>query len=227
MSEDKLIQEWKKQTNEWMKGSENLDFGSVMERKRQLNQGLRPFMLTQLLQFFFGLLLVLGAGGVWFTQWKPVYLMPLSVTAHLYGGMMMAFALYQWNLLKDIDFTQSVVYLQKQLLHFERIRVIHGMLLGLPWWFLWIPVAIAVMTHLELDAQGIEHVRWISANIVFGVLGCVGVVALYWWARRRQNQSEKAQRIYHQFIGMRLSKLKHQLAMIEDFDLNQDGSAGN
>ena len=83
---------------------------------------------------------------------------------------------------REIDYTQPVVDIQKRLAVLRRTYIVNGMLAGLPWWFLWVPLlmVLAGLGGHDLYANAPELV-WIGLGV--GVAGLAATAWFHGWSR--------------------------------------------
>ncbi len=157
-------------------------------RDRKLDKArhsLRPLFWGQLMQMFLiGIPFILLAAALW-TQAgtdATTLSMPLlaaGIFVHAYGVAAIALAGCTLGLIKTIDYSAPVLTIQKQLAKLRRFYVINGMIVGLPWWLMWVPVLMVLsgIAGVDLYARA-PSVVWIGLGI-----GFAGLLATWWFHR--------------------------------------------
>ena len=143
---------------------------------------LRPLFWGQVAQILFGLPFVLLASLLWMRGPTALPVILAGIVVHAYGLATIISAGMMLGRLQDIDYSAPILDIQKQLLRARAWYVRSGMIAGLPWWFLWVPI-LAVLAGLKggnLYAAA-PSVVWIGLGI-----GAAGLLATWWfhrWAR--------------------------------------------
>ena len=116
-----------------------------------------------------------------------------------HGGLLGVAAAMLWYALRTqrtffqvADFGAPLVTLQRRIAKLERTYVLSGWVLGLPWWLLWIPMAIVGLTLGGIDIFRNAPSGWILINVLVGVAGMLATVGIYRWARRSPNERIRA-----------------------------------
>ncbi|MGH8063065.1 MAG: serine/threonine protein kinase, partial [Pseudoxanthomonas sp.] len=120
------------------------------DRSKRMRSSLRPLFWGQLLQMPFGLLFVALAASLWIRAGSapldlPWHVLLAGVFVHAYGVAAIALAGCTMGLIRTIDYSLPVLDIQKQLLRLRRFYIINGMIVGLPWWFMWVPVLMMLV----------------------------------------------------------------------------------
>jgi len=146
---------------------------------------LRPLFWGQLAQMLLlGLPFVLMASCLWtmLGSWPPLPLLLAGIVVHVYGVATIALAGQTMGLIKTIDYSAPVLSIQKQFAKLRRFYFINGMIAGLPWWLLWVPVLMVLsgLVGVDLYARA-PSVIWTGLGI-----GIAGLLATWWfhhWSR--------------------------------------------
>ena len=157
------------------------------DRSKRMRSSLRPLFWGQLLQMLFGLAFVALAASLWIRAGStplglPWHVVLAGVFVHAYGVAAIALAGCTMGLIRTIDYSLPVLGIQKQLLKLRRLYIINGMIAGLPWWFMWVPVlmVLAGLAGGDLYARA-PSVVWTGMGI-----GIAGLLASWWfhhWSR--------------------------------------------
>ena len=148
----------------------------------QARTSLRPLFWGQLAQMLlFGPPFVFLAGCLWagLESRPPLPLLLAGIFVHAYGVAVIALAGGTMGLIRTIDYSAPVLTIQKQLAKLRRFYVINGMVAGLPWWLMWVPVLMVLsgLAGVDLYARA-PSVVWIGLGI-----GVAGLLATWWFHR--------------------------------------------
>ncbi|MET0813692.1 MAG: serine/threonine protein kinase [Pseudoxanthomonas sp.] len=143
---------------------------------------LRPLFWGQLAQMLLiGLPFVLLAGSLWMSLEgrPPLPLLLAGIFVHAYGVATIALAGCTMGLIRTIDYSAPVLGIQKQLARLRRFYIVNGMIAGLPWWLMWVPVLMVLsgLAGADLYARA-PSVVWIGLGI-----GVAGLLATWWFHR--------------------------------------------
>ncbi|MET0756297.1 MAG: serine/threonine protein kinase [Pseudoxanthomonas sp.] len=143
---------------------------------------LRPLFWGQLAQMLLiGLPFVLLAGSLWMSLEgrPPLPLLLAGIFVHAYGVATIALAGCIMGLIRTIDYSAPVLGIQKQLARLRRFYIVNGMIAGLPWWLMWVPVLMVLsgLAGVDLYARA-PSVVWIGLGI-----GVAGLLATWWFHR--------------------------------------------
>jgi hypothetical protein len=190
---------------------------SKLERARS---SLRPLLWGQLLQILFGIGFVLLAAMLWMrAAASPVRLPPGTLLAgialQVYGIATIALAGETIRQIRAIDYSAPVLGIQLQLGRLRRTYIINGMISGLPWWFLWVPVlmVLAGLGGDDLYAR-VPGLIWIG----FGI-GVVGLFGTWWFHRwlRSAGRPRLASAMDNAVTGSSLRKAQSQIEDLRRF----------
>ena len=159
-------------------------------RERNLDKArgnLRPLFWGQVVQTLFGIPFILLAALLWIRggqsgEGLPWTTIVAGIVVQLYGIATIAMAGQTLLRIREIDYTQPVVDIQKRLAVLRRTYIVNGMLAGLPWWFLWVPLlmVLAGLGGHDLYANAPELV-WIGLGV--GVAGLAATAWFHRWSR--------------------------------------------
>ncbi len=140
---------------------------------------LRPLFWGQIAQILFGVAFILLAVSFWPQHRDVPHLLVAGILVHVYGVATIILAGITLGLVSHIDRSAPVLAIQKQLARLRRVYIINGMVTGLSWWLIWIPV-LMVLTGLagaDLYATA-PSLIWIGLAV-----GIVGLLATGWFHR--------------------------------------------
>ncbi len=162
---------------------------------------------------------VVWVATFWVAHRQTPHLLVMGLLLHVYGVAAIWSCATQLFLLTRIYmFDAPVLVLQRRLAQLRRFRVYSTLLLGLPWWCLWLLVPlVAVQDFAGVDVYAAGS-GWIWANMVIGLLG-IGVSV--WMAHRFAScpiRSSFLQRMVDDMSGRSLLKASRQLDEIVRFE---------
>lgn len=149
---------------------------------QRVRSGLRPLLWGQFLQLPFGLACIALAGLLWSRGTLPAHVIAAGVAVHAYGVATVAMAGIVLGRLLRMDYSAPVLELQRQIARTRRWYVASGVICGLSWWLLWVPVlmVLGALAGIDLLARA-AAVVWIGLGV--GVAGLALSVWLYRWSR--------------------------------------------
>ena len=186
-------------------------------RLKGMRSSLRPLFWGQVVQLLFGIPFLALAVLLWSSGHDlPAHVIAAGIVVHAYGVAVIAFSGMMLGLILGLDYSAPVLGIQKQLAHLRRVYVINGMVAGLPWWFLWVPV-LMVLTGLgggDLYAMA-PSVVWIGLGI-----GAAGLLATWWFHRwsRSPQRPRLAKAMEDSVTGGSLRKAQAILREIAQFE---------
>lgn len=160
----------------------------LQQRKQKALSSLRPLFWGQVVQTIFGIPFIGLAALLWIQGGQSADGLPWTtivagIVVQLYGIATIAMAGQTLHRIGEIDYAQPIVEIQKRLATLRRTYIVNGMLAGLPWWFLWVPLLMVLSglggTDLYARAPGTV---WIGLGV--GAAGLLGTAWLHRWSRR-------------------------------------------
>jgi len=194
-----------------------LKLHELRERRLDRTRGsLRPLFWGQIVQMLFGVLFILLASLLWMSQPAHASSIVAGVVVQAYGVLTIVAAGVVLGQIGNIDYSQPVLGIQKQLLRARMLYIRSGMVAGLPWWFLWIAVlqTLAGLSDVDLLAKAPALV-WSGYGI-----GVAGLLATWWfhrWARRPQ-RAEFGRKMDDSLSGGSLRRALAQLDELQRFE---------
>jgi hypothetical protein len=167
-------------------------------------------------------LLWIGAVAIvapfWIQHRHVPHLLAAGLVLHAYGVLVICSSVLQLLLIGLAYWTAPVVSLQRRLTELQRLRVISGLAIGLPWWMLWVPATMVGAKRIfDIDLYA-QSPGWI--NMSLGV-GAVGIAVSIWAARRlaaRPPRSRWLRRIVDDVAGAGLSRVTRHLDELAAFE---------
>ena len=178
-------------------------------------QGLRPLVWGQVLQMVLGGMISLWAVGFW-TQHRDVrHLLIAGLLVHVYGISMIVLGAVMQVLIGRIDYAAPVLAIQRQLAQLRKVYVRGGLLIGLPWWLIYIPF-MEVFFKSEFDADlYVNAPEFIGISIAIGIVGLVLTYVVYRWIAKRPSW---AKRVEDSSAGRGLNQAQSYLDQITQFE---------
>jgi hypothetical protein len=186
---------------------------------RGIGRTLRPLFWGQLVQMAFGLGFVLL--GVWMWRIGHGVAMPLFVAgliAHAYGIATIIASGVMLGHIARIDASLPVVEVQHRLLRMRKAYIISGMVVGLPWWVLWVvPLFAIAALHAMQNGGGASDIPlWLWLCLAGGTTGLVGTLVFHHWLHRPGREA-LAKRMDDGAAGGSLRRAQAQLDELKRF----------
>ena len=188
--------------------------------ERRLDQArsrLRPLVWGQIVQMLCGLLLVLAAVGFWTAHRDVPHLLAAGLIVHAYGVATIAFGGITLGLIGRIDYAAPVLAIQKQLAQLRSFYIRNGMIAGLSWWLLWVPLMMMFFMSVfgaDLYAN--------APSVIYGgtAIGVAGLLATWWLQRwsRDPRRPRLAKFMHGSMTGAALRRAQAQLDEIVRFE---------
>ena len=186
---------------------------------RGIGRRLRPLFWGQLVQMAFGLGFVLL--GVWMWRIGHGVAMPLFVAgliAHAYGIATIIASGVMLGHIARVDASLPVVEVQHRLLRMRKAYLISGMVVGLPWWVLWVvPLFVIATVQAMQNGGGASDVpTWLWLCLAGGTTGLVGTLVFHHWLHRPGREA-LAKRMDDGAAGGSLRRAQAQLDELKRF----------
>lgn len=182
----------------------------------RMQSGLRPLFWGQLVQMLFGLLFILLASVLWSSRPDAIAVIVAGAIVHAYGIATIVCAGVVLARLRQIDHAAPVLDIQKQLAKVRRAYIVSGMVAGLPWWFLWLPVLMVLLGLVGANLfASAPSVVWIGAAT--GGLGLMATAWLHRWSQHPR-RARLAQVLADSATGKSLRKANAQLEELLQFE---------
>ena len=148
---------------------------------------LHPLFWGQVVQMLFGLGFILLAATLWSARPDVAHVIAAGVVIHAYGIATIIVAGITLGSIRRIDYAAPVLEIQKQLARLRKLYIRSGMIAGLPWWFLWVPLLmlLSALVGVDLYARAPSMV-WIGLGV--GLCGLLGT----WWFHRWSHHPARA-----------------------------------
>ncbi len=147
-------------------------------------RGLRPLVWGQAVQMLIGVLGALWFAPFWIAHLHELPLLLAGLVMHAYCIGLIAFGAVMQARIAHIDYAAPVLQIQHELLRLRRTYVIGGMLIGLPWWFLYVPLTM-VLAKMGSNANVFDNApSFVYISVAIGVIGMLLTWILHRWANR-------------------------------------------
>ncbi|MEO6227778.1 MAG: serine/threonine protein kinase [Thermomonas sp.] len=180
---------------------------------------LRPLFWGQVAQILlFGIPCIVLVGLLWMSEPKFASVIVAGIVLNAYGVLTIASAGMVLGQLANIDHAAPVIEIQKQLARTRTFYVRSGMIAGLPWWFLWVPILMVLLGMGDVDLLArAPSLVWSGLGI--GVAGLLGTFWFHRWARRPE-RVEFGRKMDDILTGGSLRKAMAQLQEVQRFELD-------
>jgi hypothetical protein len=152
-------------------------------RMRQMQRGLRPLYWGQIVQLAVGAACMVASVRAAYLHWPVPHVLAAAAVMLVYGLVAIEFAARTLRQLSRLDPTAPVVAIQAQLAAMRRWYVLSELIVGLPWWFLWLPAFMVAAGLAGVDVFA-RAPRLLTYAAVIGVAGLALTFAFHWLARR-------------------------------------------
>ncbi|QDT11779.1 serine/threonine-protein kinase [Stieleria marina] len=163
--------------------------GRLLLTRRQLMDrvegSLRPLFRGQLVQLFIGLSLILLGAQCWARNIQIPHRLVCGVIVHVYGVIVISQAALVCTRIKRIDYSKPVDEIREKLASLRSGYLRSGVIIGIVWWLMWIPVTVAIGFDAVLYPQSL------IVSLVIGIIGLVVSLWLYWRAVKPKSPSSE------------------------------------
>ena len=180
---------------------------------------LRPLFWGQIAQILFmGIPCILLAAVLWMSEPAFASVIVAGAVLQAYGVLTIASAGMVLGQLAKIDQAAPVVEIQKQLARTRTLYVRSGMIAGLPWWFLWVPILMVLVGLGDVDL--LANAPWLVwSGLGIGVAGLLGTFWFHRWARRPE-RAEFGRKVDDTLTGGSLRRAMAQLQEVRRFEMD-------
>ena len=170
----------------------------------------------QVVQVAVGLLVAVAGGSFWFDHHDTLHLLLAGASLHAYGVLLIVTGGVQLAMIRRAHETAPVLEFQARAARLRRARIISGLALGLPWWIMWVTVAMvaAQINGFDLYAHAPAWVWWNLAVGALGMLACWGIAHRL---ARKPLSSSKVRAVVDSLTGRNLRQVTQTLGEIDRF----------
>ena len=187
------------------------------ERDR-LNDGLDRLARGQSWTIIWGVVMCLLGVAAWrgSLQTAPGVFVS-GIVVHIFGVLTIAAGAVIEALIARIDYSDPVVVLQRRVAEAQRAHVIAGMVVGMPWCFLWVPFMIVLYTVLfGVDISASDPSLMLELTGM-GILGMVVTWLVYRWAKMT-NHAGLIHGFENVFRGGQMMRVQERIDTIAAFE---------
>lgn len=180
---------------------------------------LRPLYWGQIAQILLiGVPAILFAALLWASKPAFASVIVAGVAIQVYGVLTVISAGVVLGQLAKIDHAAPVIEIQKQLGRTRTLYVRSGMICGLPWWFLWVPI-LMVLAGLG-DVSLLDRAPlMVWGGLGVGVLGLMLTFQFHHWIRR-PDRAHFGRIMDDSLTGSSLREAMAQLQEVQRFELD-------
>jgi hypothetical protein len=214
-----LKRTWKA-LGEQLQRQNTMQFAELRERSAgRIRSSLRPLFWGQIVQMLFGVGFMLLGVAMWKTGFgvaTPLFV--VGIVAHVYGIATVIVSGVMLDQIAKIDASLPVVEMQHRLLRLRKTYLIGGMVIGLPWWVLWVvPLfAIATLQAMKTGTVGNGLPLWLWLCLAGGIAGLIGTWIFHRWLHRPGREA-LAKRMDDAAAGGSLRKAQAELDTLKAF----------
>ena len=195
-----------------------LDLHGRQEHARlRAQRSLWPVYVQSAVVAAIGILLTLVVGPFWVSHLDQPHLLAAGVIVHVYAVAMIVRGARMLTLLWTMDLAAPVLAVQEQLARARLAYIRGGLIIGLPWWFLWMPVAMLLLAMQGVDMYANTSRAWFVSNIV---VCAAGMLATLWFSRAlwyRPDNAAQARALEGEWGGRRLLNVQRFLGELAEF----------
>lgn len=217
MELDELKQAWQS-LDRRLQQQNALQHAVLREQKTgRIQSSLRPLFRGQVAQVVFGIAATLA--GVWI--WRHLPALPMVIASGLlvvaYGVATTIAGVVVLEGIAGIDRSLPVLELQRRLAKLRRAYIVGGLVVGLPWWVLWMVPPVLL---LSLHAHAVGSASLPAAAWGWFASGAVGLVATLGFLRwvRRPGREQLAKRLDDTAAGSSLRRAQAELDELARFE---------
>jgi serine/threonine-protein kinase len=153
---------------------------------------LRPLRWGQRLQIPLGVLVAVWAAWTWRSRWDMVTVRIAAFVVQAYGVALIVAGAQTLAMLARIDYGASVLEIQRRLATLQRWYALSGLVLGMAWWLLWLPVLVMLAGAFGIDLLS-RGPRALGGYVAASV---VGLLTSLWLLRRAEHSMRPAVRAW-------------------------------
>lgn len=183
MELDDLKQAWQS-LDRRLQQQNTLQLAILREQKtRRIQSSLRPLFWGQVAQIAFGVAMLIAGLWLWRHLHEVTAILVAGIVVQAYGIATIIAGGVVLEGIAGIDRSLPVLELQRKLTTLRRAYLIGGMVVGLPWWVLWmVPPVILLSLHAHETGAPLPPAAW--AWFASGAVGLVATLGFFRWLRR-------------------------------------------
>ncbi len=194
-----------------------LQLSELRDRKiGRIRASLRPLMIGQIVQILLGIVCVIVGVGMWKTFAAIVPMLMTGIIFHVYGVLTIIAAGIVLGGIARIDHNLPVLELQQRLARLRKAYVISGIVIGMPWWLLWVLPLIAVVSLHNAQTGESGMPLWIWLCLAGGSAGILATWAFHRWLQRPGREA-LAKRMQDSAVGGSLRRAQAELDALKRY----------
>jgi hypothetical protein len=158
-------------------------------RLKKLRGSLRPLFWGKIVQMLLGLAFLALAVSFWPHHRDIPHLLVSGLIVHVYGVLLIVMGGITLGMISGVngDYSAPVLEIQQRLAKVRRFYILGGIIVGLPWALLWMPLLVVLAGLAGVDL-------WKHAPSMFWIGGSIGVAILLatWWFHRWSRNPKRA-----------------------------------
>lgn len=197
---------------------ETLAFDTLRDRKLDASRSaLRRVGASDIFRIALWIAFVAFVAPFWIHHRATPHLLIAGLVLHAYGIAVICFSVVRLLLVGRLYYAGPIVVMQRQLVILRRFRTRSELLLGLPWWLLWVPAAmVAAMSLAHIDLYLVSP-AWVYGSLAVGALGLGLSLWLARWLAHRPIRSPWLQSIVDSLTGHSLARAARELDKLASF----------
>ena len=144
------------------------------ELMSRVEKALRPLFWGQIVQMFFGIILIAIGVQFWVRNMDVPHRVVSGAVLHAYGVLMILAAGVVCGKIKRVDYSKPVDAVREQIDGIRMFYLRAGSFLGFAWWLLWIPLCVAA--GLDVVAEPVS----LAISVGIGLIGLLVSGGAYW-----------------------------------------------
>lgn len=179
----------------------------LIERVRR---ALRPLLWGQIAQIVFGITLTAFYIFMWVNNTDIPHRLACGIFMHAYGVVLIGLGANTVSKIRGLDYAAPLANAKEQLSRVRSRYLISGSMLGLAWWLLWVPAAIAM---------GFDQLLWpqvLWPSLIVGIVGLAVCFSVAGWLARPKAKNRK--KWLDAISGKSLIKARQALEELDEFD---------
>jgi hypothetical protein len=222
LDEMKLV--WSRM-NEFLESQRQHSFELRIDQSlERVRTGLRPLYWGQILQIGFGFAMILLAVSYWSDNVGVWYRLVTGLILHVYGIAVIMMAGITIGQICGIDYAEPVISIRRRIARLSSTYILNGLIVGLPWWVLWVLVIAVLASFGGVDLLGAQPI-WILLCIGFGGLGLMGTWIFHRWSHA-PSRADWGKRLDANAEGASLNRAQRILEELREFELEAESEEG-
>lgn len=205
----------------WQDLSRNLERQNAINQEllregklARMRRSLLPLVIGQVLQIALGVGLVVLGVACWQRNADTTSYLLAGIVVHAFGVVTAVLAGITLGLIATLDYSASVLKIQKQLGLLRRFYAFNGAIAGVSWWVMW---AVVVVAFAGLAPHPYVDPAWVGWTLGIGVAGLVATWGAWWWAQHNPHR-RFATWLNDTAVGASLRKAQARLDEVRGFE---------